>query len=315
MLRRTDEALIRYQRAVAIHREVADLQHVATTLGNIAILRFELGDLVGARRSTEEAIELAERTGEHSYDGFGHLQLAFMLRAQGDLDGARRAASTGLTVARELGERPHVAQGLAESGLLAAHAGHWDEAERLLGESTRTYRDSGDEETALFNNVALAEMALGTGQAARAETLARELVGWLEAHPADPEDTVRAHEVLARALLAQRRMAPARAALERALATPAAQLSFDVRMHRLLTQARLEAADGRAAAAKRHLEQLRAETHRTRFRELELQARLAVLELGLVKRSVARSQGKALRKEAAGLGFSVIAGRAAALSG
>jgi hypothetical protein len=51
-----------------------------------------------------------------------------------------------------------------------------------------------------------------------------------------------------------------------------------------------------------------------RYRELELQARLAELELGLLKRSAARAQGKALRKEAAALGFGAVAARAAALS-
>jgi tetratricopeptide (TPR) repeat protein len=313
-LRRVDEALVRYQRAVAIHREVNDLQRVGTTLGNMALLRFELGDLVGARRSTEETIELAQRTQERSYYGFAHHQLASILVAMGELEAARRATATGMAVARELGEKTQLGWGLWRSATLMAYAGRYDEAERLVAESSRVYRETGDEESAAVNNVTLAEMALAMGQAARAETLVRETASYLERQPSDPEDTVRTWEVLAHALLAQRRLGPARSALERSLATPAAQLSFSVRMQRLLTQARVEVADGRIASARRRLAQMRTESKRAHYRELDLQARLAELELGLFKRGPARAQAKALRKEAAGLGFAALAARASALA-
>jgi serine/threonine protein kinase/tetratricopeptide (TPR) repeat protein len=313
-LGRLDEALARYQRALAIHRETNDLQHVGTTLGNIAMVRFELGDVAAARRNTEEAIELAQRTQERSYYGFAHHQLATILVALGDLEGARRATATGLAVARELGEKRPVARGLWRNATLMAHAARYDEAERLLGESTKAYRELGDDETALLNNLTLAEMALAGGKSVRAEALAREMSSSVEQNAVDPEDAARTWAVLAQVLVAERRMGPARAALDKALAIPAARLSFAERMRRLLTQVRVEAADGRAASARRRLVQVRSESRRARYRELELQARLAELELGFLKRPATRTQARLLRKEATGLGFVALASRAAALA-
>jgi hypothetical protein len=105
----------------------------------------------------------------------------------------------------------------------------------------------------------------------------------------------------------------ARAEVAAASAAAPPQLGFGERARLALTQALVEAAEGHVSAAKQRLAGVVADGKRARCPELELEARLALLQVQSDRRRTT-TQARALSVEARRLGLLLLAKKASMLA-
>jgi tetratricopeptide (TPR) repeat protein len=132
------EAAPFYERAVAIREETLGSGHpeTATSLGSLASLVTDLGDLTRAQQLQERALAIREKTlgPEHPDVALSLNQLAIIFRAQGDLPAARRLHERALAIRdKALGsEHPDTATSLNNLAVLIQDQGDLAGARRLL---------------------------------------------------------------------------------------------------------------------------------------------------------------------------------------
>jgi CHAT domain-containing protein len=112
---------------------------IAISLDNLAVMLYAQGDLDGARRLLEQALEMQRGLyhGPHAYVAISLDNLGIVLRAQGDLDGARRRHEQALEMQRGLYHGPHayVANSLDHLAAMLRAQGDLDGARRLAGQA------------------------------------------------------------------------------------------------------------------------------------------------------------------------------------
>jgi tetratricopeptide (TPR) repeat protein/tRNA A-37 threonylcarbamoyl transferase component Bud32 len=314
-LGRPSEAIHRWERALDLWREVNNLRRANSTLGNIASIRWEQGDLVGARRHTEEAVAFSRKSEDHSYYGYSLTQLAQIRDALGELAGAQQAVEQAIALQRQGGEEPNLAIALGAEGSVLLHSGKLDEARAALDESGRLYKKIGAEDEQINAKQARAELELALDRPQAAEPLEREAVAYFEKKPV-ADSLSRAHERLARVLLAEGQTAAARKEIELAASTAPSEWLFRHRLPVAITEARIDGTEGRYEPAKKRLEHVLQESRRAHDMVLELDARMALVEVTKQhSASAGRAAARALHTDAARHEFGLIAKKAAELAG
>jgi tetratricopeptide (TPR) repeat protein/tRNA A-37 threonylcarbamoyl transferase component Bud32 len=311
-LGRRSEALTRWERAAALFRELNDRRRLNITLGNIALAHFHLGDLVGARRRTQEVIAQVEHAEDKSFLGYVTLQQVRIETALGELATAQDTLEGATLLARQSGEAPKVVDARMLAAQLLAIAGQLDEAERQLNEAAALLRTMGPDLQPRDIAVGRAELALARGQSGAAESLVRGVVSEYEHGHGAVDGRVQAMETLARALAAEHKPEEARPLLERAAELMPVEAQLETRLRLELARVVVEAEEGHAAAARRRNERALAEARRAHFAPLELRARLLAVQLTTPATALA-VQARALREEAARRGFVLISRQAEAL--
>jgi hypothetical protein len=119
-----------------------------------------------------------------------------------------------------------------------------------------------------------------------------------------------AQELLARALLAQEKVAEARDAIDRGRTLGTESQDRYVQFALRLTAARVEAADGRTKEARTALQSLMTDTETAGFAEFGLQVQHAAGELD-ARLGQGRERLQALQKSAAARGYFLLARKAA----
>jgi tetratricopeptide (TPR) repeat protein len=307
------EALVLFERALAISRETQQLNYIAFAQADIAILHFNLGEATTARREMLEAITAARKTESRTDVASWLLNEAHFEEALGNLEGAREQLEQGRAIARETGERNEEADASVREASLWRKADKLDEARRALDEAIRLYHQIGKDPDAEDARIDEAEREIDEGNLAGAEALAAQALAALQPRPSNGDIVSHAHAVLARALVEERKIKAARGEIDQAVVTLPPEPKFEYRMQLEITQARVEAGEGHEAKAKRRLEGALAECRRVRFRDLELQARLAQLQISSQRKG--NPGARALRAEATRQGFLLVARRAAELGG
>jgi len=123
-----------------------------------------------------------------------------------------------------------------------------------------------------------------------------------------------AHALLARNLLSAGNLAEARRAAAEAVTRSRQAAGETPRFEATLADSRVQAKSGKAAEARQQLEAMVSTTHKHGYRLYELQARLALGEIGLWSGSAtARSNLATLEKDARNQGAILVANQAAAL--
>ena len=262
----------RFEEALALWRGIGRRRDAAVALDSLASLRSNSGDLVRARQLNEEALSIYETVGDKSHIATAISKVAFILRSQGDLDGAQRRYEQALALQEQIGEKAFAA-------------------------STR---------------VNLARTALDQRRGAEAEALARAAADEFRLEKAG-NDEASAQSVLAEILVFQRKLDDARAAIRRAAELVATSKHRRIRLDVAIATARVLAATGRLADAEARLQAAVAEAQQLHSKDREFESRLTLAHVELASGKVAAGRARlaALRKDAAAMGFGLVARRAA----
>ena len=343
-----DGARSRYEQALAIRRDIGDRRGVSTTLNNLGNVLYDLEDLSGARTLYEESLSISRELGDKQGIALALANTAGVLADQGNLAPAASMYAESLAIRRELGNKSGVASALNTIANLLEDQGELERARVAAEEALAIYRElsetrsvasvqfrlgeiraaQGDiadartrhqealaireklEElgTAANSKVALARLSLQNGDPKTADTLTRQAAGVFATQKA-ADDEAMALSVAAESLLAQGRMPEAREAMGRATTLARRSQNRLVRFAISISGARVDAASGRMAEARKTLESVSAEAASLGFRGYELQARYALgdIEASLGDRTAGRARLAAVANDAERFGYKTIA--------
>jgi len=297
----------------AIDRELGEQAALAGDLEEISGLREALGDLKGARKAGEQAIALSREIGDKTESARATMRLANVLKAEGDLAGAESAYREALPLLRQGGTRDSVAETLFHLGDLLEAKGDSATA-RKNHEEALAIRTSLRASLAIAkSHVALARLAVEESRPDAAEPMARSAAEVFATRKALDWEAL-AHAIVARCLLALRKPDDALRTVERATALAGRSDSPQVRLAVATAAARVHAMTGRTDDARRGLATALAEASRLGLVGLQLEIRLAQVEVGLGSgRPPATRDVAALEKDARSKGYGLVAGKAATL--
>ncbi len=343
-----------YRQALSIHRQTGNRKETSRLLNNLAIVIQERGDLATASSMLEEAVTIAREDGRPSGVAGYQEALAQVRLAQGDLRAARTLAEEALAIFGEISSRGpqawvHYALGRivfaagevtsagreldaalaicdeignkslsgrvrSAQGEVLLSAGDLDAAATALDYALAIRSELGEKGMIAQTQLIRGQLLIETERFSEAEALMREVTGELSKE-ARSDDEITATTVLARALLAQGRLAEAGEVEARARLRAKDSQNPAIRLSVAITDARLLAAAGELAPALRELEAALAEATDLGMLGLAFEARLALGEIeiasGAAGDAVGEARLQALAEEAGSAGFGLIA-RAAA---
>jgi eukaryotic-like serine/threonine-protein kinase len=346
-----DGARARYQQALSIRRDLGDRRGVASTLNNLGNVLYDLEDLAGARTLYEESLSISRELGDKNGIALALGNVAGVQADQGNLAAAATMYADALAIRREMGSKSGIASALNTIANLLEDQGQLQQARAAAEEALSLYRElaetrglaavqfrlgeiraaQGDlaaarshhqealalrekleeQGTAASSRVALAKLSLRSGDPRTAEALAREAATVFAAQKAGDDEAL-AVVIVAESQLQQGRAAAARDAIARATALTRRSENRLVRFALGIARARVDAASGRVAEARKALETVSAEAASLGFRGYDLDARYALADIEVTRgdRVAGLARLAALAKEAERLGYRGIAQRA-----
>ena len=307
-------AAANYESCLKVLQEIDDKSSAARISGNWANVLLLQGDAAGAKRRHEEALALSREVGDRSASAYSLVVLGEIEMGSGDLAGALERDRESLALFRQTGEKSGEAYALYGLGEASLARGDFVAARKAHDEALTLRRELGEDGAVGESRLALANVDLEEGHASGAEASTRELLRQFEADKS-AEDAALARELIARACLAQKKLAEAEAAVGPAAAYAKANEDRGIQLAVGLTAARVQAAGGDRAGGRKALEALAGDAARSGRQDLVFKARLALGELDLAegREASGRAQLQLLRKECSSKGFALVAARAAAL--
>jgi tetratricopeptide (TPR) repeat protein/TolB-like protein len=245
----------RFEEALTLWREIGRRRDAAIALDNLAALRYDAGDLAGARRLAEEALAIYKEVGDKSELGFGLRNVASILRAQGDLVGARSRQEQALASQEQSGGKTDAAVFRQDLARTALEQGHLAEAETLARAAATELRDEklGNEEGAA--EAVLADALLSQGKLDDARSAIRQATELIRKSE-NRRDYLYVRIVAARVLAASGKSAEAERSLQ-AVVTEAEQMHLiDRELEARLGLGEIELTSGKAAAGQKRLTDL-----------------------------------------------------------
>ncbi len=262
------EAKSAYERGLSMYTAIGDKSGIFMSEDNLGNALYDLGDLAQARKLYEQAIAAARATQNKSGLALTLKSLGDVLLAQAEFDGVKRAYDEVLAVRKELGD---------EGGVLDCR-------------------------------LALAEFAMEQGNAAAAESPAREIAAAYRKNKSELNEAG-ALSTLAFSLLKQGKIREASAAMDRAAQLVAKTKQVELRTPILIMAARVQGRAGKVEASLHDLQSLLDEA--TALGNVWLQF-LARLGLGEVELHAGRADSgaarlRALEEDANAKGYVLIA--------
>lgn len=344
------------QRSLALNRSLGNQTGAAIDLAAIAAIRQSRGDIEGGRKMDEEALAIYREVGDRSREAWALMGLAWSdasegnftaamamdnqalaifndvadsqgaayaleekaseLTMLGDLPKAEDAAHASLAMAQKYGDQNAVVGDLFYLGNIAKLKGTLGDAEKAFSQSLTLAHAQGMDSQTVENEIGLGEIAVEQSQPQEAKKQIDAALSYVREHK-DPGDEVGAQVMLARLDLAQGNTLAASHAMD-AANTVLRHFPQDREAHLIfgITEARIQAATGKPAAARRTLDAVLADTRKYSFVRYQLEARLAMCEVeAKTDPAIARIHAKSLQNEAGSKGFGLIARKALALSG
>jgi tetratricopeptide (TPR) repeat protein len=301
-LNRRKESIARLERAASIYRRDDNGLGLAVVLLQTAEARMNQGDLIAARHGVEESMAIARRVENKEILATGLVVTAVIQRSRGELRRAARVGAEAVTLARSIDYRAMLLVALSEQADLLAMGGDFEAAQKLTQEAKGVAEKTGSPAVGL--DLALADYDSKRDRPAQAAARIRDILVHLnESEQSDLRAL--AFEILARALLAQGKAQEAQEEMQRATAAAPPEHKFADRLRMMLTLARVEAANGQRSTAEQRIERALKEAQSARWVDLELEARLALIEILPTARQHALA--RSLHDDAVRRGFSYIA--------
>jgi len=293
--------------ALELRRSLGQKRAAALTLSRLANVRRLQGALEESTAMQHQAVSTLRRIGDRGGTAMALNNLAIVWFERGDLRSAREAWEEALMIRRQQRDKNNTAEVLSGLASAALAEGKLDQARNYLNESMSLRRGLGERHSLAQDQLLLAEVTLEQGQNEQAEKMAGEAEAQFEHEHAHGYEAA-ARLVLTRCLMAQHKMAEAEKQLKTALAL--LHDSEDRKLHLLanLATARLNAARGGEAVARPILARARDEARRSALVHVELQIRLALVQLGAEERPD-------LARDARQTGFLLIAQKASLAAG
>ena len=302
-------SIVRLRESLDVDRKLGDNNALARALNNLAGSLQLSGQLDEAAAMYEESLAIARRSGDRNGVGFALNNLAEVRETKAEIKEARRLYEEALALRRDLGYKEGIGYtGTRLGGLLMAQ----DDlrgARARLEEALTVRSDLGAEADVAETRLFLGALAIEEGRPGDGEALARQALQVFDKERMTDRSAA-AHELLARSLLAQERVAEAAAAIDRGRALAADGQDRYVRFAVRLTAAWVQSEAGQLAAARTALQSLLSETEKTGFAEMSLQVRYA---LGDVEARLGQGRARltAAQKDAGSRGYLLIARKAA----
>jgi tetratricopeptide (TPR) repeat protein/TolB-like protein len=304
-----------YRDSLSICREIGDKRGAVRAMLNIAIVLTREGDLAGARKLHEESLAIRREIGDRRGAAVALINLAQVRLDQGDIAGAASSVQESLAIGRATDTKRTIGYALFFNGVVLEVQDRLKDARKSLEESLAVREQLRETATIVESHTALAELAIEEGKAADGEALARSAADESQRGKQVDDESV-ARLVLARALLAQRKLVEARKEIARCRSLLDKSENREGRLALDITNARLSAEAGPSAAALKALEAIRQDAAKAGRAGVELEARLARGEIEMRSGNVtaARARLEALQKDASTRGYELLARKAARAS-
>lgn len=141
-----------------------------------------LGEVDEATDCYETLIEAAEAQDAADMVGAAYDGIGVVLMIQGRFDEARAYLMKSQELHEQLGDPEGLSLSYGNLARLHIHLDEWDTAEKYILEAKKIDEDEENLEGVRFAELLLAEIAIGRGQFAEAETQLRSLVRWYAEH-------------------------------------------------------------------------------------------------------------------------------------
>jgi serine/threonine protein kinase/tetratricopeptide (TPR) repeat protein len=306
-----EEAKRYYEQALRFDQETgAAPANIGSDIGSIALVLDGLGDLVGATRMHEKSLQGFRDGGDQRGVTATLDNLGGVLVERGDLSQAMSNYKEGISIAEKIGYKDGRAFNLAGLAQISMIRDQLSQARDQEEQVLQFQKELGDSVEIARSQLALATITIEQGKPEEAEALIRA------AAPQFEQQTIatgasQSAALLARALLAQSKIADAEAASTNALAL--AERTSDRSTHLLATLAAAEvnARTGKEAAAVKALQSALSESLRDGYKEFEFEARLDLGRLELrSSRTSGRQRLEKLKEDAERKDFRLIARKA-----
>ena len=306
-----------YQQALAAFREAGSKGGPQAMLHNIAEqLKIE-GNLGEANRTYRQAMDVGLKTGDEDSQASDLDGLGSTLCLQGDLAQSRDLLGRSLEIGRRIDDKEIQGWALFHFGELARWQGDLEQARGEYQQALDIQKAMGAQIDAAQTQLAFAELSIEHGQAKDVEPAVRSSREAVRKQ-GDFEDEIWADTVLARALLAEGKLAEAQKQIDAASVLAAKNQNQELRFKFTLAAASVRAASGKStdlAAAAGSLESALAQAISHGYVPYQYEARLALGEIEAESghKSSARALLAALQKDAQAKGFDLIARKAGAI--
>ncbi len=301
-------SIVRLRESLDVYRKLGDDSALARALNNLAGSLQLSGQLDEAATMYEESLTLARGAGDRNTVGFALNNLAEIRETKAEIKEARRLYEEALALRRELGYKEGIGYTSTRLGGLLMAQDDLRGARAKLEEAVKVRSDLGAEADVADTRLFLGTLAIEEGRPADGEQLARQALQVFDKERMTDRSAA-AHELLARALLAQKKAAEAGAAIDRGRALAADTQDRYVRFAVRLTAASVQAEAGQLAAARTALQSLLSETEKAGFAEMSLQVQYALGEVE-ARLGQGRERLQALQKNAAARGYLLLARKA-----
>jgi DNA-binding winged helix-turn-helix (wHTH) protein/tetratricopeptide (TPR) repeat protein len=309
---KVDQAEEGYRQAKSHFETAGDKQNTATALGNIADILFLRGDIKGANKMYEEALDL-----ENSFDRPDTLYLFYRLSdvalAQGRVQDAHRLAQRAIDAgAPEQGDYQYFTLAMIRLGEALKAEGNLTAARRQFQQALEIQTRAGEGQLAAASQLELADLDIEEGHAAQAESGIRTAIAEFEKEHQDPAATA-AYTLLSRDLRVQQRLEESRQAAQHAIQLGRGNADPELKLGASIEAARVQIASNTGAvnSARQDLRSAISTAKRLGYYTLESEAHLALLESDLKTNTTsAKESVVAFASEARSHGLELIARRA-----
>jgi serine/threonine protein kinase/tetratricopeptide (TPR) repeat protein len=297
---------------LAISRELGGPD--ALTLVELADAQLDLGEVAGAIANYREAIDLARQQSDRwtLAAGLAHIARAFYLH--GELRSAKQSSEEALDIARKTNDKTHAARTMTNWGEILMAEGDLPQARKNLEQALQLRTEIDETSNAVGTRLQLAELSIEEGNAAGAEHTAREVRDEYrkEGHA---DDELSAYTVLLRALQAQNKFDESEKEAGEAKPLLAKSQNVPNRLAIRIVEDQIRAASGKQEEALQNLSIAAHDAAKYGFVPAQWEARFAHadIELNFGRTASAHAELAALRTDAAGKGFGLIAQKATAL--
>jgi tetratricopeptide (TPR) repeat protein len=308
-----------HRQAQATFRLLDDNARLAVVTSNVAKDRMEQGDLPGAIHLYQEQLQLGDpsNTENAALAGYG---ISYGLQLQGDLAGARQGFEKSLKLWQDKSNRNASAYALWSLGNVLLEQSDFAGSRKMYEQALAIRTTGGDTLAIAQTQLGLADLSLEEARSpAEQEAVVRNALEVFQAQK-DREDETEAWCVLARALLAQGKVAPAKDAIQHARSLAAKSQNPETRWQTALTAAQVETADKNVAhssaanATRQELTAIITKSRELGFVGVELDARLALaqLEMKTGQATAGRIHLAAVEADAKAKGYNLVARKATA---
>jgi DNA-binding winged helix-turn-helix (wHTH) protein/Tfp pilus assembly protein PilF/TolB-like protein len=317
-----------HRQALASFRLLENKRNQADATGNVADERMEQGDLRGALQLYQEQVQLQNQMQSEDSRNVGPSPLpgyniALLRQLQGDLAGAKQGLEQSLAAWQKGGAQYYSGYAMWSLGSLLLQEADFPGSRKMYEQALALRTSAGEKLTIAETQLSLADLSLEEARSpADQEATVRQALEVFQTQKARDDETL-AWCILARALLAEGKLAAAKEAMQHARSLAAKSQNPDVRWRTAIAAARIATAEkstGHSDAgitAQKELAAIITNSRQLGYQGIELDARLALAELEMKagQTAAARAHLAAIEADAKAKGYILVARKASITRG